>query len=429
MSLDRLHRQALKAYEDKELPKARKLFEKILKINPEHLDAHYLLGTLLAQLGLPKKALVHLNTAARINPDSPMVLTNMGIIHLQANNYPDAEKCFQDSIALDSNQFQAHFNLAILFQQKQQIADAIDSYQFALKLEPNFFPALMCVAYLQLETGDFSSAEFNMRRAVSLQPDNVEALHLLSNILAQSGQLEPTREVYKRLLAINPDDSSARYVLNILNGETPKAPPRIHFEKIFNSLSGKFDAHLKELGYQGPERLLSLLQKIEITERKFNRLLDVGCGTGAVGQIFHTQTEYVLGIDIADKMLEHCRKTEFYNQLECTDIFELDKIHTDFDLVVAADVFPYLGDLNPVIKAIGERMIAGGYLLFTTERDQKSDRYFVDKLSGRYRFNDDYLKDIARQELFEIICMQIEPLRQEKGDWLEGHFCVWQKKM
>ena len=56
MSLDRIYRQAIKAYENKDLLKAKKLFLKILKYHPQHLDAHYLLGTLLAEQGLHKKA-------------------------------------------------------------------------------------------------------------------------------------------------------------------------------------------------------------------------------------------------------------------------------------------------------------------------------------------------------------------------------------
>ena len=427
MSLDRIYRQALKAFENKDLLKAKKLFLKILKHHPQHLDAHYLLGTLYAEQGLHRKALHHLNEAIKINPNSAMIHTNLGILHLQINDFISAEKSLRTALAIDETLYQAHFNLAIVLQQTNQIAESLDHLLSTLKIDPYFFPALLRVAQIQKESDDLLSAEFNARKAVEIQPENIEALYLLANILAQSEQVEQTIEVYQQLLKLNPDDESAAYVLSILNEKIPSAPPRIHFENIFNEMSGDFDHHLEELGYQGPMQLLSLLKITENTETKFNRLLDIGCGTGAVGQLFHDQVKYLMGIDIADKMLGQCEQTGLYNDLECTDIFALDAKNKDFDLVVAADVFPYLGELNPIIQAIGQRMIPGGFLLFTTERDETAEGYYVDKLSGRYRFSDDYLKEVAQKQQFKIIHMQTEPLRKEKSEWISGHFCVWQK--
>ena len=427
MSLDRIYRQALKAFENKDLPKATKLFLKILKHHPNHLDAHYLLGTLFAEQGLHRKALHHLNEAVRINPNSPMIYTNLGIIHLQSNDYKSAEISLRTALAIDENLYQAHFNLAIVLQQTHQITESLDHFLSTLKIDPYFFPALLRVAQIQKESGDLVSAESNARKAVKIQPENIDALYLLANILAQSEQVEQTIEIYQLLLKLNPDDESAAYVLSVLNEKNPNAPPRTHFENIFNDIADKFDHHLQTLGYQGPRQLLSLLQKTEKTQTKFNRLLDIGCGTGAVGQLFHDQVNYLMGIDIADKMLGHCEKTGWYNDLECADLLSLDAMHKDFDLVVAADVFPYLGELNPIIQAIGQRMSSGGFLLFTTERDEIAEGYYVDKLSGRYRFSDEYLKEVAQKQQFKIIHMQTEPLRKEKNEWILGHFCVWQK--
>ena len=427
MSLDRIYRQALKALENKDLLKAKKLFLKILKNNSDHLDAHYLLGTLFAEQGLPRKALHHLNEAIRINPNSAMIHTNLGILHLQSKDLISAEKSLRTALAIDETLYQAHFNLAIVLQQDNHITESIDHLLSTLKIDPYFFPALLQIAQIQKESGDLVSAEFHARKAVKLQPENIDALYFLANILAQSEQVEQTIEIYQQLLKLNPDDESAAYVLGILNEKTPDAPPRIHFENIFNEISDEFDHHLQELGYQGPRQLLSLLHKTEKAETKFNRLLDIGCGTGAVGQLFHDQVKYLMGIDIADKMLGHCEQTGLYDDLDCSDIFDLDAKYTDFDLVIAADVFTYLGELNPIIQAISQRMTSGGFLLFTTERGESAKGYYVDKLSGRYRFSDDYLKEIAQKQQFKIIHMQTEPLRKEKDEWISGHFCIWQK--
>jgi len=356
-----------------------------------------------------------------------MIYTNQGIVFLQIGDYQSAEKSLRTALAIDETLYQTHFNLAIVLQQTGQREESLQHLHSTLNIDPYFVPALLRAAQIQKQSGDLVSAEFNVRKALGLQPENIDALYLLANILAQSEQVEKTIEVYQQLLKLNPDDKSAAYVLNILHEEIPGSPPRIHFENIFNEMADDFDHHLQGLGYQAPGQLFSLLQKTENNKTRFNRLLDIGCGTGAVGQLFHDQVDYLMGIDIADKMLGHCQQTGLYHDLACSDIFELDAVSKDFDLVVAADVFPYLGELNPIIQAIGQRMTSGGFLLFTTERGETADGYYVDKLSGRYRFSDDYLTQVAQQQQFKIIQMQTERLRKEKNEWISGHFCMWQK--
>ena len=138
----------------------------MLKKNARHLDSHYLLGTLFAQQGKRQKAFQHLNSAARLNPESPLVQTNLGILHQQDGNYQQAEECLRAAIAIDSGLFQGHFNLAIVLQNENRLPEAIQSLLSALQIDPHFPQALLRIAQLQKETGNISLAEFYAAKAL-----------------------------------------------------------------------------------------------------------------------------------------------------------------------------------------------------------------------------------------------------------------------
>ena len=426
MSNQRMFKRAVEAYERRSFGVARKAFEKIIKNEPEHLDARYLLGTLFAQQGKSKQALHHLNIAAQLDPESPMIQTNLGILYQSEGNLIDAEALFRAALRKDDCPFQAYFNLAVVLYKQHRLSEAIASLQTALLMAPHLFDAHMLLAKVYKEAGDLVYAENSIHTALDIQPENVEALHLMANILAAQDRTPEAREIYQRIVSVAPNDESAAFVLSVLSGDKPNTPPGSHLKSIFNEMAESFDAHLDELGYQGPRHLLELFDKHVKDEDHCLRMLDMGCGTGGAGRVFRSRIDYLSGIDIAERMVDASRETGCYDKLRVADIHDLPDWEQNFDLVVAADVMPYLGDPEQVIPAIRAHMTPGGYLLFTTERNSEVDDFHIVHTTGRYQVSDDYIKRVAEENNFTIIEMRIEPLRREKDQWIEGHFCVWQ---
>lgn len=427
-STQRLFKKAMEAYERKNYGAARKSFEKLLASEANHLDARYLLGTLYAQQGQRTKAFHHLNLAAKLDPSSPMIQTNLGILQQQEGNLVLAEKYFRSAISLDSDLYQAHYNLAIILARQHRVTEAVESLMATVRIAPLFFDAQFRLGKLQQSIGNLPAAEKAVKKALEILPGNLEALHVLANVLAAGGQFEAVKEAYRHIIKIDPKDASAGYALSILGGEKPQAPPRAHVQNLFNQMVETFDLHLNRLGYSAPERLFAMLQEAENDEKKFHKMLDIGCGTGAVGRVFRDRVDYLVGIDIAEKMIERSKQAAVYDELRVAELGELSETDSGYDLVVAADVFPYFGNLDPVMNQLNKRMSEGGYLLFTTERHADADDYHIDNTTGRYQYSDAYLRHIAEKDGFEVVQMNAEQLRQEKGAWLMGHFCLWKKR-
>ena len=113
-SVSKLFEQANKAQQQGLVTEAVEGYRKVLKKKPNHGDAHYLLGTLLATQGQRKQALLHLQRASRLLPASPMVKTNLGLL-LKMQDQPDtAEKAFRAALRIQPHQPEALNNLSAL---------------------------------------------------------------------------------------------------------------------------------------------------------------------------------------------------------------------------------------------------------------------------------------------------------------------------
>ena len=96
-------------------------------------------------------------------------------------------------------------------------------------------------------------------------------------------------------------------------------------------------------------------------ERRFARMLDLGCGTGLTGISMKDKVDNMIGVDISTGMLDEAYDKEVYDDLYAGDVVEfLSEIEDDgegdasgWDLIVSTDVLPYLGELEEKFYHVG----------------------------------------------------------------------------
>src|SRR5689334_15308878 len=104
-----------------------------------------------------------------------------------------------------------------------------------------------------------------------------------------------------------------------------------------------------------------------------------------------------------------------------------------FDLVVAADVFVYIGDLDAVMSAVRRVLRAAGIFAFSAEdleKDPDADRAPSDSgywlhSRARYAHRLDYLNSLAARSGFEIKSVRETRIRFEQGRPVHGWVVVW----
>lgn len=102
-----------------------------------------------------------------------------------------------------------------------------------------------------------------------------------------------------------------------------------------------------------------------IQDQSFDRVLDAGCGTGAIFlALKDVQINDYIQLDISEAM---CKKAKSLNNMQCVtaDIQALPFKQNSFDLVVSSMTLQWATDLKAAIQSIHKTLRIGGIMLFS----------------------------------------------------------------
>jgi predicted TPR repeat methyltransferase len=104
-----------------------------------------------------------------------------------------------------------------------------------------------------------------------------------------------------------------------------------------------------------------------------------------------------------------------------------------YDLLVAADVFVYLGDLTPVFRAAAAAAADGALFAFSTELlqqagapDEQQQQPYALQATGRCSHAPAHLRDVAAQCGWRVLLLEEAELRKNAGQPILGCLCVMQ---
>jgi predicted TPR repeat methyltransferase len=245
--------------------------------------------------------------------------------------------------------------------------------------------------------------------------------------LDQAGRVEEAKQAYHAALTINPTLEEARYNLAAL-GDMPPPPstPYPYLLRLFDSYAPSFDQHLVEaLDYVVPEKLFEAVLAARPGAAGLD-VIDLGCGTGLVGQHFRRVAGRLTGIDISAPMLQWAERRNFYDQLVRADyVYYLSARQEPCDLVLAADVFIYAGDLVAVFQAVARLLRLGSLFAFSLEAAPQAD--YVLQPNRRYAHSLGYIHRLARQTHFHEVAVNSVCLRRQGEEHAAGFIIVLQR--
>lgn len=213
----------------------------------------------------------------------------------------------------------------------------------------------------------------------------------------------------KQTLEINPNIPAARHMLKVwlhhqlqffsfilimflqaLSDEDSEYVMELeddYIKDLFNSYGSVYDDQVKKLRYAAPRVIRQEMAKIykakyekEMSvvipgDRDYNvageqiggsgcstyttfmnaslDILDLGCGTGLAGSWLKDYARSMVGVDISEKMILAAGKKMLYQDLQVKSIADyIATCQKTFDLVVAADVLAYIGELTETIQQV-----------------------------------------------------------------------------
>ncbi|MBI3709312.1 MAG: methyltransferase domain-containing protein, partial [Proteobacteria bacterium] len=228
---------------------------------------------------------------------------------------------------------------------------------------------------------------------------------------------------YRAALRLDPDHVHARFYLQAATGAAGAAAmPAALVAALFDGYADRFDAHVQNvLAYRMP----ALLRQAYADAGGSGPadILDLGCGTGLCGVAFADLARRLVGVDLSPVMVAKARQRGLYTELYAEDMLvTLRREAGAYDLVIAADVFVYVGDLEPVAAAARAALRPAGWFLFSTELGE-GDVYRL-RPSGRFAHGPGYLHSLATRHGLQMVQTQTVDLRLDSGRPVRGTFNV-----
>jgi Tfp pilus assembly protein PilF len=146
------------------------------------------------------KAEASLRKAIEIDPKSPPVYFNLGLLLAERGKTEEAEKELRTALDLDPRLAPAAYNLGLLIF-KERPDEGLSYCRKAYELSPNNPKYGYTLAFYQAQKGNRKEAVKILRDTVKRHPGYVDAALLLGEIYQQEGRTGDAKEVYAKALS------------------------------------------------------------------------------------------------------------------------------------------------------------------------------------------------------------------------------------
>jgi predicted TPR repeat methyltransferase len=225
------------------------------------------------------------------------------------------------------------------------------------------------MAYAQ--AGDLVAATELMEQALELAPGWAAGWMALGELLEGCGRNDRAVAAYRHAIVLDLSDEAGAAPRLARLGARPAggALSTAHIAALFDDYAPRFEeALVVGLGYCGPALLREALSACR-GDLSFRRMIDLGCGTGLMAQAMAGACEEIVGVDLSARMLAEAERKGVYASVARAEIvaFLAGEADASADLVLAADVLVYLGDLGPVFAEVARVLETGGLFGFTAQ--------------------------------------------------------------
>lgn len=278
-------------------------------------------------------------------------------------------------------------------------------------------------AEMLFASGDHAAAAELMLGALELAPGWAMGWFRLGEMRQAAGAAEEAAEAWRMTLKLDPADRPGAALKLELAGAAPvsAAPPSPFVEALFDQYAKNFDAALVEkLGYRVPELLDAA---IRAGREKFDHAIDLGCGTGLMGEKLRPAAKFLEGYDISASMLKKAEAKGIYDKLAKADLQTIRLAPESADLVTAADVFMYVGALEGIFATVAATLNPGGLFAFSVEH-HAGPRDFVLRESRRYAHSEGYVRRLLQSTGLSLLSMERADIRMDRGAAIGGLIVV-----
>jgi predicted TPR repeat methyltransferase len=355
--------------------------------------------------------------ALALAPGRPSLLQNLGATLFQLHRDEEAIPQLREAVAADAEHGDSWLYLGLALQRRSRWPEAAAALDRALPLLPDDYALRLACAACHSRCGNMPRALTLYDQAIRQQPETPTAWIDKGNLLRETGLLDAARKCFAEAVRLGDEDMGPYYLAAVspVAGAVPPTPPRRYVETLFDDYAGEFQQHLVEaLEYSAHTTLCQPLR-----EARYGAVLDLGCGTGLCGELMRHSAESLDGVDLSSAMLEQARASGVYRTLAHEDVQTyLENTAEQYDLVLAADVFIYVGDLVAVFAGVRRVLARQGVFAFSVELSSGAELALLPSL--RYAHSEAYVRRLAAEHGLQVKEVTQAPIRKDQQKPIQG---------
>jgi predicted TPR repeat methyltransferase len=376
-------------------------------------------GNVLINQGKLDEAAIQYEQAIILRPDYAEAYNNLGNVRKEKGRLDDAITLYEQAIALRPDNVQAHCNLGSALRTQGKLDEAIASYERAIALKPNFAEAYSNLGNALKDQGRLDEAVTRYEQAIALKPGLAEIRINLGAVLMDQDKHREAMGHLRCCLELDPSDShGARLLLARLGCVSmPERASDAHLHRLYAQRVNVWDHNCTASHpYRGHELVAEALNRVCGEVEKLD-ILDVGCGTGLVGNLIKKRAKRLEGIDLSPLMVEKANAKGVYDKLHQGDLVTFMAGQREkYDVITCAATLIHFGDLRPVFRAVAIALRNDGVFiatLFPNDDEQDGNGVAVAPstdlaMGGCYVHGRSYIRRLAEESGLNVEVLNTE---------------------
>nr|MDQ3819409.1 tetratricopeptide repeat protein [Acidobacteriota bacterium] len=196
------------------ITEAERLAKEVLQKDPNHIEGHILMATVLFARGNRDQSLAELKRAIELNPKRIESILSLARYYTNVQDMGKAEETFKQAIAVNEASAMAHSEYGKFLVQAGRSEQAEAEFRRAIEVEPANRDARFVLASYYLVNKQFDKAEAAYKALADLDKDRPEGRAILADFYSSVGRYDDAVSIYKDIVAKAPDYSRGRYRLS-----------------------------------------------------------------------------------------------------------------------------------------------------------------------------------------------------------------------
>lgn len=192
---------------------AERLAKEVLQKDPNHIEGHILMGSVLFTQEKKTEAFAELNRAIELDPKRVESYLSLARFHALSKDNATADAVYQRAIGINNSSAMAHYEYAKFLVQTNRADEAENQFQLAVQVEPSNRDARYVQASFYLVNKRYAKAEEAYKALAELDKDRPQGRSVLGDFYGATGRLDEAIAIYKEVIEKSPDYTQGHYRL------------------------------------------------------------------------------------------------------------------------------------------------------------------------------------------------------------------------